>query len=367
MKNRAGNVIILCSFAVICSSWILWAIFGRFTDQTNHEKRLLAELPKFTIENYETYAGSWNAYIDDNIPFRNELIKTYSAIDYYIFKRAIDSNVIVGKAGWLFYLNNNDGYSKDDYLGKNLFSDEDLKKIEENCTAFQKTLEEQGKEFILFIAPNKERIYSEYMPDQYGKPADIYRTLQVVQYLRENTDIKVVYPYEELMRAKEKLGVDLYYKTDTHWNQVGGYIGACALLRELGIDMPDINSKQINIKKTELSDGDLSEMLGWGGKNINYFVEGYDRHSVENLQWDFKTVIKYCTQESDARKIFVIRDSFCSNMAEYIGSQFSSSCMTYKYHYWFNDLVEYNPDVVVLETVERYIGGLQDFKWNKQK
>jgi len=367
MKKKAGAVIILCSFTVICFSWILWIVFGKFTDRENHEKRLLAEPPKFTIENYEIYADNWNSYIDDNMPFRNELVNTYSTIDYYVFKRSIDSNVIIGKQGWLFYFNNEDGYSKDDYLGENLFTDEDLKNIVENCTAFQETLEKQGREFVLFIAPNKERIYSEYMPDKYGKPATMYRTLQVVQYLRKNTDIKVVYPYEELMQAKEKLSEDLYYKTDTHWNQIGGYIGACALLKELGINMPDINGKGMEIKETGLLEGDLADMLGRDDKNLDYLVEGYERHSVDNLQWDFKTIIQYQSNGLDARKLFVIRDSFCSNMAEYIGSQFLSAYMIHNLKYSYDDLIVHNPDIVVYETVERYLSGLKNFQWNMKK
>lgn len=62
----------------------------------------------------------------------------------------------------------------------------------------------QGKEFVIFIAPNKERIYYEYMPAQYGLPADNYGALQIYNYLKSNTDLKVVYPYAEIMDAKQK-------------------------------------------------------------------------------------------------------------------------------------------------------------------
>ena len=55
-------------------------------------------------------------------------------------------------------------------------------------------------------------------------------TDQIVEYLKTNTDIRVVYPYEELMRFKEKYPDEpLYYHLDTHWNELGAYIGAKAL------------------------------------------------------------------------------------------------------------------------------------------
>lgn len=369
MKKKAGALIILCSFMVICFSWILWIVFGRFTDRENHEKRLLAEPPKFTIENYESYAGDWNAYIDDNMPFRNELVKTYSYIDYYVFKRSIESKVIIGKNGWLFYINNDDGNSRDDYLGENLFSDEDLKKIAENCMAFQETLEKQGREFVLFIAPNKERIYSEYMPDKYGEPATMYRTLQVVQYLRKNTDIKVVYPYEELMQAKEKLSEDLYYKTDTHWNQIGGYIGTCALLKELGINMPIMNSSGITIHITKQHIGDMLNMCNlidvYIGNDLEYDVAYDGKNNYKKIRDSFSKTIEYSNITNEGLSLYVIRDSFASWMGEYFGGIFNDTCMRHRKTYTYKDISDENPDIVVYETVERQIGELISFDFYK--
>lgn len=365
MKKKAGAVIILCSFAVICFSWILWIVFGRFTDRENHEKRLLAEPPKFTIENYEIYANKWNSYIDDNMPFRNELVKTYSAIDYYVFKKSIDSNAIIGKEGWLFYFNGGDGCSREDYLGEKLFSDEDLKKITENCMAFQKTLEKQGREFVLFIAPNKERIYSEYMPDKYGKPATMYRTLQVVQYLRKNTDIKVVYPYEELMQAKEKLSEDLYYKTDTHWNQIGAYIGACTLLKDLEMEMPITNSSGLTIRIKEPHIGDILNMYNLNdiyiGNDVEYDVTYDDKNNYTKISDSFYETIEYSNNTNKGLRLYIISDSFASGMGEYFAEIFSYTCMRHRKTYTYEDIKDKNPDIVVYETVERLIEELKEF------
>ena len=67
--------------------------------------------------------------------------------------------------------------------------------------------------------------------------------------MRENTDLRVVYPYEELIESKDKLDNNIYYLTDTHWNFVGGYIGSVELLKELGIDMPSVDDDAISITK----------------------------------------------------------------------------------------------------------------------
>ena len=79
-----------------------------------------------------------------------------------------------------------------------------------------------GKTFYYVIAPDKNKIYGENIvninkirPDSEG------RANQVVKYLKDNTTVKVIYPYEALMNNKDK-GL-LYYKKDTHWNYFGAY------------------------------------------------------------------------------------------------------------------------------------------------
>ena len=50
---------------------------------------------------------------------------------------------------------------------------------------------------------------------------------RLVDYLKENTDIRIVYPKQELLKVKEENpDILLYRKLDTHWNNVGGYIGS---------------------------------------------------------------------------------------------------------------------------------------------
>ena len=89
----------------------------------------------------------------------------------------------MGKDGWLFYNNQNDGDPLAQYKGKCLFSNEELELIADNLSVTQVNLAKEGREFVLFIAPNKERVYSEYMPEYYGEPAEIYAALQVITYL----------------------------------------------------------------------------------------------------------------------------------------------------------------------------------------
>lgn len=365
-EKKIGPVIILAAFIlIICLPNILWIPLEKYINKGTSENRVLAEKPKFTVENYATYAKDYNAYFNDNLPFRNVLVKINTALDYFVYKKSSSDYVITGKDNWLFYSRVDDGDPVGSYRGDVLLTENDLAIIAQNCINQRDFLASQGKEFVIFIAPNKERIYSEYMPERYGKPSEVYQVLQIVEYLKNNTDIRVVYPYEELMEAKAKLKQNIWYVTDTHWNWVGGYVGATAMLKELGIEMPSIDSDGISILEGEHVSGDLAGVLNLEDQlkfaDREYAVEGYDTHDMETLAWDFHNVIQYRAIGADPRKIYVLRDSFSSQMSTYIGSQFNESYLRHRDTYSYADFVEQNPDIFVYETVERYVLGLANF------
>ncbi len=367
MKDKKiGQIIILCAFAIIlCFSRFIWFFAEKYIGSPNNENREMAPRPELTLESYPNYSTDYTSYFNDNLQFRNSLITLNSAIDYFCFKKSSSSYVIIGDEDYLFYSRTDDGDPVSCYQGRNLYDEASLRAIADNCIAQRDFLAEQGKEFVIFIAPNKERVYSELMPDRYGEPAEDYAVKQIYEYLKANTDLRVVYAYDELMKAKSEIGTSLWYKTDTHWNSVGGYVGAKALLRELGIDMPEVSDDVISITAGDHKAGDLASMLNLTkqleGRDYVYTVEGYDDHNSENLEWNDFGVISYHAENADPRKVYFIRDSFIWGMAPYIGSQFNDSYLQYNGQYSYDDLMAQNPDVVVYEVVERYAARLMDF------
>ena len=367
MKERkTGRIIILCAFVIIiCCSKGIWFFTEKFIDSDNYENREMAARPSLTLDSYGAFSADFTRYFNDNLQFRNVFIQLNSYVDYFGFRRSSNEEVIVGNDNWLFYDNIGDGDPIGCYRGTKVFSDEELNEIAQNCIKQRDFLLEQGKEFIIFIAPNKERVYSEYMPDRYGKPADNYGALQIYDYLKTNTDLRVVYPYEDLMSAKEKIEENIWSKTDTHWNYLGGYVGATALLSELGIKMPPIYSEEITINANGNTAGDLADMLNLHKQlefaDRDYSVEGYNTHDSECIEWDFSGMWRFHAINADSRKIYVIRDSFSSHMAKFIGSQFNDSYLRHRESYSYDDFISCNPDIVVLETVERYVDTLASF------
>lgn len=360
MRKAAQWILIIAFAMTICISQPLCGFLG---SKVSGENRTLAEKPELTMENLKEYIEAFTQYADDNILMRNDLVKLNNYIDYFIFMQAANTNVIIGNDNWLFYANAQDGNCMGEYAGQNLYTEEQLKAIAENCQKQKDILTEMGKEFVIFIAPNKERVYSDYMPAVYGKPAEEYRTNQLVDYLRANTDISVLYAYDELCLVKDEIDENIFFKQDTHWNEIGAYVGASMILKQFGIEMPDV--KSLDRIAFDWVWGDLSGMLGLqmelADRDFHYAVNGYDVHNRECVQNDFANVIEYKATGADERKLYVIRDSFSGAMAPVLGSQFNSVWMRNYDSYTFADMEVYNPDIVVLETVERYSFRLETF------
>lgn len=141
----------------------------------------------------------------------------------------VSTITLFGNNGYLFHQNQNDGTSLHDYIGDNHFSQKELESIAANLENEKKWVEQNGSKFVLLLIPNKETVFPEYMPSYIKREETVTREDQLVEYLRENTDIEVIYAKDSLMSNKDKFPI--YYKTDTHANMVGSLFVLADLFR----------------------------------------------------------------------------------------------------------------------------------------
>lgn len=360
MKKSITGAYIVLFVIFICSIHMIFFACSKYVDTGNYENRELYELPSVSDTGYTGFAKAFENYYNDHIPFRNQLIALNNKVNYYIFHSTTGDQVLLGKDGWLFIKDKSQGNAIANYTGEDLLGEDELVQLAENITYNKKFLDEKGIEFVILISPNKSRVYSEYMPDYLGEPAKEYAVKQAIEYLRANTDVRIVYDYDALMDAKNELSVDnitVYHKIDTHWNNVGAYIGSRELLSELGVELPAVNDNSISIEAIPNVDGDLAGMLhmkeDFENAENNYNVTGYSRNNITKVQDDFNQVIEYISDADDDRTVYMSRDSFATAMGEYIGTQFARTYMRHHDTYSRQDLETVEPDVFVYEVVER--------------
>ena len=362
--NAALIILIMCPV-------ILFLLFGKYIHSENNENRALKEMPAFSVFDISSYPSEFEAFFEDNLPFKNSLVLVNSYINYKVFKTSNSPNVIVGRDGWLFYKGaQNFGENPvADYQGSNLYTDAELEIIAENMQAAKEALESRGIKFALLLIPNKERVYDKYRPASYGEAARNNRMEQVADYLVRNTDIRVVNITEELKEYAESLGNGrIYYKYDTHWNHTGAYIAAQIMGRELGFELPDISSLTENL--VDAPSMDLAVQLSMQsvlneGKIAVY--EGFTYRNIKSTTNEAVTEFNFRDISADAggEKLLILGDSFSGTLGRYMSAGYEETYAIFNNNYTAKILDEYKPDVVVFETVERFIDKMLSFDINK--
>ena len=352
IKNKFGVILILFLCFLIMPN-IIYRIFYDSFDHTNYENRTLASKPIFMSTNINEYPKKYEEYFNDYLPFRNELVKLKNLNDIFIFKNVFNRIVFLGKEKWLFHKWNNI-YS---------FNEEELETAKNNLIHFRDELKKKNIDFILLICPDKQLVYPEYVPNYIKGKLPNNGTEIFVEYIKNNTDIKVVYPKEELLKYKDKY--QLYYKYDAHWNTLGAYIEYTQLMKSFGIYIDNIDN--VDIKDF---DGNQSYNLGVYQYNdmayllslnslkyynddktyiiSNYITKNYETNyyiSSENFSFNSKS---YKSKDN----IIIIRDSFGLNMIDYIATGFRQSKFIHLDTFKNENITECKPDIVVFQLVE---------------
>lgn len=140
--TKKMNMVWIITFAIlIVSPGFVYFLIGSFVDTANYENRNAAEQPQLNIGNIAAFPQEYEAYFNDHIPFRNQLVQLNSRIDYFVFRQSSSDAVEIGKDGWLFYCAADNGDPIEQVLGKRLFTEEDLRVIADNLVSMRNKLQ----------------------------------------------------------------------------------------------------------------------------------------------------------------------------------------------------------------------------------
>ncbi len=284
-----------------------------------------------------------------------------SVFTYFALGEVISRQVLLGEENWLFYKSTSDGDSIADFEGTNRYSEDEMQAIINTAAQTQAIIENKGIRFTFMVAPNKENIYSEYMPDIYHH-ADVSSTDILIDRMIQN-HVNIISPKEQLL--ENHLKHQLYYSYDTHWNQLGAYIGVKEVLASWGIDMPDLAEREIISKELKgnyhsSAGDDLAAMIGLRSifdDEIEYEIAG-----TRSMDWTAfaaeegnGTVSHYSDPNADVDgTILLVGDSFRTSMIPSLREIFSEVYVVQRSNYTPQLLDEIEPDYLIAEYVERY-------------
>lgn len=264
--------------------------------------------------------------------------------------------VIEGRNNWLFFTGDNTlGY----YLGTNLYDEQALQQKAELMQRLKDLCKQKGKEVVFLVAPNKEEIYSEYMPS-YDNVPEFTRNDYLSEYMKNHSSAKFLFPKEELKKAK--MYYDTYYAYDTHWNNIGAFVATMQIYEKLGMETTDLESIPVS-KSVDAAAG----LFGTGSINSAGYPDDYEYYidykpEIEILSEQGTFDIRggydnYQKNESSSEnysKIVMLGDSFRIGMIPIIRKDFKESVFVQRQDAELAKEDIKSANVIVIETVERF-------------
>lgn len=350
-------------FLFLCLPGLSFPAVKGHIDSANHEKRTFAAFPPFSfdLEEIKEFPSNFENWFNDHLPYKNQLVAMDNQRKHFLREgtTAIEYKgstcALEGKHHWLFYNAQNENESSfDDYLCNNLYSEDQLKSIADRYVAFDHFMKEQGADFVLMYAANKEQVYPEYMPSTIIRTKNYSRTDQLVDYLRANTGVPVLYTKNALIEEKEN-GYQVFAKYDTHWNNLGGFVGG-QLLNEYyhggRTKLADVRIKEVSNKKS----GDLADLLAMGNvynDDKEWVVEGYKENVHVQTVEESNAYYEFSSDAEDKRRVLLLTDSFGYALMAEIPKDFSEVTFLQDTNQFRSYIETRHPDIVVVEIVER--------------
>lgn len=295
--------------------------------------------------------------------------KIDSIATYFVTGEISSLKVVGGKEGWLFYGMDAkpDVNPIGDYEGTNSYTQNEINEAYDATFWVQQNMQNRGIEFAILVPPNKENIYSEYMPDTYIH-SEQSRTDYLIDYL-SNSGINIVSPKKELLENHDDF--QLYYSYDTHWNQLGAYIGVKDTLQTWGFNMPELSQRTISNSELRreyhyCGEDDLAKMLGMRfifSDEIEYTVDGTELMDWKNFQAEQENSEVSSFHNDMAAieaTILIIGDSFRVSMIPSLREKFSDVYVVHIANFASDMIDEIQPDYMIVEYVERYSSDIKN-------
>lgn len=355
----------MAAFVVVPLAGALW--HGTRPAESNMEKRQLAGLPAWPTSSrmWKKFPKAFDAWAHDQFGFRDDLLKGYTWLMASVFHQSTSYRAFVGRDGWLYFTG--DG-GLADMQGKGTYTAAELRNDVAQINARGELLAARGIRYGFVVFPDKHTVYPQFLPRGVYAGFD-HRRLNALDAAMAQTGHAYYFDASNaLRRDAQGSPFQLYYKSDTHWNPWGAYLGyeawVAASGARLGLRSFEYSFGQFRIPHRSAS-GDLAKMSGYRpydpdiyppagagcGRTTPWAVPAAALHRLETIASHMRTAD--CGGIGTA---LILHDSFLDSIERYVTSNFKQSRLIWNYPDdrnlgWLVDKL--HPDTVLVERVER--------------
>jgi alginate O-acetyltransferase complex protein AlgJ len=296
------------------------------------EKRALEPLPAWParLRDWRTFPSDLDRFMRDHFGLREPLAAGWGLARYAL---RYTPRVAVGSEGWLYFPQ----YWRSKYgvAGCGPLAGE-VRSLAGRLDRLAASAARIGVTVLLAIAPDKETIYPEYLPEGLGAVGcDLYAEFMGALQRAKRADLRAALAGS---KAKEQI----YFKTDSHWNDVGGLRAARLLLE--GSCVPGEVCARLPEPRltTKTLGGDLAGLIGLA----SVLTERY-------------LAVEVSGEKHVGRRLIVVGDSFAKSIVRFLAADESVAEAAFVDHaegrVRLAPILASKPDAILIVIAERYL------------
>ena len=364
-QRRAADWVLIAIFFAIIITPLAGMPFVSAEDIIRRENRNPYPLPALprTERERQQFPEAFQRFFRDHFALRSLLIRAHSVLLYHGLHSPPNQKAIAGKDGWL-YVNSvlRDPHQRlADTLHTAPLSAPALQSIRDTYERRRRWMDERGIKYLVVFCPDKAAIYPEFFPAGHlCAPAP--SVLDQLCTALQQSGIAVLDLRPALIAAKPR--ATLYYKTDTHWNSVGGFAAyreiAQALLG-LGLPVRPLDWSDVVVEKVRLDAGlDLSAAFGLqrdlpeGECYLARLVRPPLSQPLEPPADAHRFVFRRTIDRPDLPTAIVFRDSYSDALIPFLSEHFRRIDYIWCHRHDQAFIEANRPDVVMDIVVERF-------------
>lgn len=271
-------------------------------------------------------------------------------------------STVIGDKGWLFYFSYTDGDARGIFAGTTRYTPMQMQAYGDHLAQAQEVAQKYGATFSFMLAPNKQTVYPEMVPESIPYGPGPSCTDELVEYLQKRGDTDVIYP-KALLQNENKLA--LWHPYDSHWNQLGAYTAVRPWIEKNAGLIPPPEELVMKTEKMWVLDSASIDLIRMPGLELLYTGRTVQENSIvcpaeiERQGPDGKGVTRIQNAQAPFKQsVLLIGDSFKTALTEILPNEFeevlvlnSGMLETVPMEEY---LEQYRPDHVLMVCVERY-------------
>jgi hypothetical protein len=339
--GKGGSIALCILMAVSLSLPALIHVSGNNSDTSRLNNRRPEPFPALPagvdVENLDRLwlLRKRMAYYMDNVfGLRAELVTLSARIKMLMGLSAVDT-MVAGRDGWHFLKTPED--ILDQYRGIKPLTAAALDAWIDTMEQRQRDVEALNAAFIVFIAPDQQTVYPDYMP-KWATRVGPTRLDQIMQRLKERgSQLKLVDPRAAMQAARNR-GLKLYSAYESHWTSLGAYVGYSTIMQRAAGSLP-------SIRMLSESDFDVGSVtIRWPMPPV---METLPTLTLKPVQ----------SPNDRSSNILIVGDSFAGPLRSFFDATFQSVIVTANIdRFPSEEIRQQRPALVVYETAERFLG-----------